>query len=397
MNDDSTKRENFYALYIHIPFCRRKCNYCDFVSWIPSPQEYDEYEELLKIEMKMWMERVNPENIRTIYIGGGTPSFFGERRISSVLRDWIHRFTDLKEFSIEVNPDSLTKSFLDEMRALGVNRISIGIQSFSDRLLNILGRIHSAKDAIRALDLLETFPFLISADLMMGVPGQKLEDIERDLKILVSYPVSHISVYILELENGVPLAKMIKDGVLELPTDKETEEMFTFTHNFLKDKGFSHYEISNYSIPGFECRHNLSYWRGNYYIGVGVSAASYLPFDPLDGIYEKTRLKNEKSLKSYSRKLAEGELPVAETERIKGLTEVYEKFMLALRTRSGLAISEIEKIFGKRAEKLIRELEMEGLINDRISLKIPCEKWLLYNTIMARTFSIIEEFIEASQ
>lgn len=397
MNDDSTKRENFYALYIHIPFCRKKCHYCDFVSWTPSPSEDNEYEKLLRKEVELWMDRIEPESIRTLYIGGGTPSFFGEKKITGVLRKWIDRFQEIREFSIEANPESLTKSFLDEMKTLGVTRVSLGIQSFSDTLLNILGRIHSAKDALNALSLLETYPFLISADIMIGIPSQKVEDVERDLKIIISYPVSHISVYILELEEGLPMIKKIKEGKLTLPSDKEVEEMFMLAHDFLKDKGLSHYEISNYSIPGFECKHNLSYWKGEYYIGVGVSAGSYLPFDPVTDVEGKVRIKNEKGMKGYSKKIVNGEIPVGEKESIDKLTEVYERFMLALRTRSGLRVSEIEKFFGGRTDALIKRLKNEGLITDRISIRIPCKKWLLYNPIMTKTFCIIEKFMKASQ
>ncbi len=302
MNDDSTKSKNFHvqnipSLYIHIPFCRKKCFYCNFISWIPNNKwEIERYMGLLKKELRMWEERDSMEEILTIYIGGGTPSLLNGSLINELL-DICGNSKKIKEITVEVNPDSLNEDFL-KILSSKVTRISIGVQSFNEKNIEALGRAHTSKEARDSIEMVKKYPFILSVDLLMGIPGQRLEEFEKDLNVLLQYMPHHISIYILQPEEDTKLYRMIKTGRLPEQKDEEIADMYNLLCESMREKGYHHYEISNFALSGYECLHNKNYWEGGFYMGAGISSASYLPIGVFSQEYP-LRTKNFSSLKDY--------------------------------------------------------------------------------------------------
>ncbi|MGN0107148.1 MAG: radical SAM family heme chaperone HemW [Hominilimicola sp.] len=262
------------GLYIHIPFCAQKCKYCDFVSFAGKETLADGYIKALKREA----EEYRGERIDTIFIGGGTPSVLTAEQIREVTRICFDTFdvTADYEFTIETNPGTLDDSKITAMLDGGINRVSVGVQSFNDDELHKIGRIHDAQMAYNTIWHLKKMGFLnINLDLMTALPGQTMESLKNTLKTAVSLPVSHISAYSLIIEDGTPLEREYSKGQLILPDEDTDREMYAYTVDFLKKNGFLQYEISNFAKEGFECRHNIKYWTGEEYIGLGTAAHSY--------------------------------------------------------------------------------------------------------------------------
>lgn len=262
------------GLYIHIPFCAQKCKYCDFVSFAGKETMADEYIKALKREA----EEYRGEKIDTVFIGGGTPSVLTAEQIKEVTRmcfEVFDVFADY-EFTIEANPGTLDDSKITAMLEGGINRISVGVQSFNDAELRKIGRIHDAETAYNTIWHLKKMGFLnINLDLMTALPNQSMESLKNTLETAVELPVSHISAYSLIIEDGTPLEKEYSKGQLVLPDEDADREMYAYTVDFLKKNGFLQYEISNFAKIGYECRHNIKYWTGEKYIGLGTAAHSY--------------------------------------------------------------------------------------------------------------------------
>lgn len=332
------------GIYIHIPFCRQKCPYCAFYS-----VAYDEplayaYADLLAGEA----EKIGGK-VSTMYIGGGTPTVLEEASLKKTLHS-LKRFTgDKIEFTVEANPESLSsdklKLFLDE----GVNRLSIGVQSFNDDKLRKLGRIHTAKDAIRAIDNSRKAGFKeISADFIFGVCGETIAEWRSELKKAVRFPVKHISCYSLTYEENTALFSA-RNKKKALPLDEETvAEMYEYTLDFLPEQGFEHYEVSNFAKEGHRCRHNLNYWDNGPYIGLGASAVSYL-----GGV----RQANVADINEYIERVKAGKSPAASSERLSGIDSAKETAALKIRTKEGIDL----KWFKKKTGFDFRGLEKDAL------------------------------------
>lgn len=263
------------GIYIHIPFCRQKCRYCDFVSFAGREKYADKYIDALTREAREYKN----EKADTIFIGGGTPSLLTEKQLKR-LTDMCFDTFDVAanyEFTVEANPGTLDDGKIAAMLEGGVNRISVGVQSFNDAELRALGRIHNAEMAYNTIWHLKNMGFLnISLDLMTSLPDQTKETLKNTLDTAVSLPVSHISAYSLIIEENTPLEREYRAGCLNL-TDEETDrEMYEYTIDFLSKNSFNQYEVSNFAKNGFECRHNIKYWSSEKYIGLGVAAHSYM-------------------------------------------------------------------------------------------------------------------------
>lgn len=263
------------GLYIHIPFCRQKCKYCDFVSFAGKEHMSDKYLYALEKEAREY----EGESVDTIFIGGGTPSMLSPEQITRLANMCLTIFdvSDNYEFTIEANPDSVTDEKLDAMHRGGINRISVGVQSFKNDELKAVGRIHDAETAYNTIWNIYKHGFSnINIDIMTALPCQAMESLKDTLKTAVSLPVSHISAYSLIIEEGTPIEREYSQGKLILPCDDEDREMYAYTVKFLKEHCFAQYEISNFSKKGMECRHNIKYWTGEEYIGLGAAAHSYI-------------------------------------------------------------------------------------------------------------------------
>ena len=314
------------GFYVHIPFCKRRCLYCDFYSTILLPRR-GEYVDALLQEITERKKELN-ELIKTIYLGGGTPSVLDSIDIFRILRTI--GTDDAEEITMEINPGDADLKYLREIRQCGVNRLSIGIQSFKDDLLQLIGRRHSAIQAINAVHMAQEAGFdNISIDLMYALPSQKMSLWEADIEIALRLGVQHISSYGLMYEEGTTLTKKKEQGELEV-VDEDTENaMYDYLCKRLKKAGYVHYEVSNFALPGYESKHNSSYWNGTPYIGVGAGAHSYLP---------PVRSWNKSDMSAYIKKVNKGILQ-QDKETLTEKDMYNEQIMLGLRTAKGCMLS----------------------------------------------------------
>ena len=316
------------GLYVHIPFCKKRCLYCDFYSTTLLVRRA-EYVEALIEEIKQRKDEA-AEPIRTIYLGGGTPSTLEIADIARILQTI--GIQDSEEITMEMNPGDVTKPYLDDIRNAGVNRISIGIQTFDDELLARIGRRHSANQAVEAVRMAKQAGFdNISIDLIYALPGQTMVSWERDIEIALQLGVQHISSYGLIYEEGTALTRMRDEGAIE-PIDEETENtMYDVLCMRLKEAGFVHYEVSNFALSGFESKHNSSYWNGTPYIGVGAGAHSFI---------RNVRSWNPDDLDAYIRGSMAHDL-IRESETLTERDRYNEYVMLGLRTDKGVDMETI--------------------------------------------------------
>jgi oxygen-independent coproporphyrinogen-3 oxidase len=299
-----------WGLYVHIPFCRHKCFYCDFASYAGREGSMARYTDALKAELERravpLAGRYGPP--RTVYLGGGTPTALPEtlmaRLLAAIRRSLFPSGgAGPLEFTVEANPGTVDASYLSMLRQSGVSRISFGVQSFDDSLLRRIGRIHTAVQAEEAFRAARQAGFAnISLDLMYGLPGQTLDDLRDSVEKAVALGPDHISIYGLQVEEGTVFFRERESGRLTLPTEQEAEEMYDFMTRRLPEAGYARYEISNFARPGFESRHNLSYWQDVPYLGIGAAAHSYLA-----GV----RYENERELSAYLEPCRGGEEPRA--------------------------------------------------------------------------------------
>jgi oxygen-independent coproporphyrinogen-3 oxidase len=329
------------GLYIHIPFCLRKCLYCDFPSVAGREELYDSYITALGREFAGWGGVLSANAVDTVYIGGGTPTALPAAllaRLGKILRDRVP-IAAVKEFTVEANPGTLTPEKLAVLRESGVNRLSLGVQAFDDEVLAAAGRIHSAAEALAAVAMAADAGITnLSLDLMYGLPGQSLASFRAGLEQAAKLPVSHLSVYGLKVEEGTPFACRQAKGELPLPDEDEEEAMYELTASFLPTHGFARYEISNYAGDGAACRHNLKYWRYRPYLGLGAAAHSF---------WQGERLANTAAVDDYIRLALAGASPLAERERPGHLTAMAEYAFLALRTAAGLDYADFAACFGE--------------------------------------------------
>ncbi|HIE59581.1 MAG TPA: radical SAM family heme chaperone HemW [Hydrogenothermaceae bacterium] len=320
------------GIYIHIPFCSLKCPYCDFLSITNTDQNlHKKYINFLIKELRLYKNKFQ-FNIETIYFGGGTPSLISSNLIEKVIRFIKENFTCIQnlEITLEANPNTLSLEEIKILKEAGVNRISIGNQSFNRKTLQKLGRDHNQKQTVKLIDnCIKAEITNINLDLIYGVEDQNLKDLKKDLNRYTNLPITHISAYMLTAYNDTPLGSMVLDGKYKLPGEEETIEMFYLINETLEKKGFYRYELSNWAKKGYECKHNIFYWVDEYYLGVGVSASSYI---------KDFRFTNTKNLSAYFEKLSNNELPVEYKEKLTKKDKNFEKVMLGLRTIWGVEL-----------------------------------------------------------
>ena len=327
------------GIYLHIPFCKRRCIYCDFYSTTMDGRK-DEYISALCHELSMRQHYLKDERIKTIYWGGGTPSQLEERHFRTVF-DTLARHYELQpdaEITLEANPDDLTPAYIHMLRRLPFNRISIGIQTFDDETLRLLHRRHTAAQAIDAVRRCQDTGFEnISIDLMYGLPKESLQSWEHDLCQAISLHVQHLSAYHLIYEEGTELWRLRRQHRVEEVDEDSSLAFFNLLMDKMKQAGFEHYEISNFALPGRYSRHNSSYWDGTKYMGCGAAAHSF------NGV---SRQWNIASLELYIKGIREGTIP-AEVEQLDVHTRYNDRIITAIRTSKGLLLPALEKEFGK--------------------------------------------------
>lgn len=315
------------SVYVHIPFCESKCVYCDFYSIIRK-DNVDKFLKALSKEIRSRLAEIS-ENyyLSTIYFGGGSPSLLNPEHIYDILFEILSSFprkSEKIEITLEANPGHLTGSKLREYLSAGVNRLSIGVQSFFDDDLKFLSRIHSSQEALKTIEEAHKAGFSnINIDLIFNLPGQTRKKWKQNLQIAASQPIAHVSPYSLIVEKGTILNKMIIDGKITIGDTDFDANLYELTMEFLSSRGFVHYEVSNFARPGYECMHNLAYWNYEDYIGFGPSARSFI---------NKTRIWNYSSLNFYINSLAENNDATAGREFIDDNKIAIEFIMMGLRT-----------------------------------------------------------------
>lgn len=335
-------------LYIHLPFCRSKCRYCDFASWSGKESLMPRYVEALLQEAATMAATLPALPIETIFLGGGTPSTLPPELLDSLLvglRQFFP-FDAVKEFTTEANPGTLTHDWLMVARKHGVNRLSLGMQAAQPALLKQLGRIHTTAQVAEAVALSRDAGITnISLDLMFGLPGQTMRDWQESLDTALSLQPNHLSCYGLIPEEGTPLFADLEAGRLSLPDEEEERAMYDNTLRRLSSAGFVQYEISNFARPGYACQHNLGYWRQVHYIGFGASASSMLPTN--DPSFAYIRQTNPPNIADYLQMVHAGDWHRRETESITPKEARFETMMLGLRTTQGVSETTFAQMHGQ--------------------------------------------------
>ena len=323
------------GIYIHVPFCRHKCSYCDFVSYPDKINYAEAYMACLYKELKMRGEELKNYEFDTVYFGGGTPSYIPPKLILGAMNQIrsCFKLAENAEVTLELNPGTIGEAKVETYLKAGINRFSIGLQTAIDDQLADLGRIHNARDYVYATNLLKGQNF--STDVMLGLKNQTKEDIEKTIELAAACGSKHISMYALTVEDGTPIYTDYLNG--ELPDSDEVAEMYEFGRKLLEEKGFKRYEISNFAIPGYESKHNWNYWKRGEYIGVGVSASSFIA---------GRRFTNTFDLDEYMKCLISGFFPAVTSEEVDENDAKFEFIMLALRTSKGVSMKEYQAKFG---------------------------------------------------
>ena len=350
------------GFYLHIPFCKSKCIYCDFNSSAQKDDCIEPYIKAVKKEIEEYAKQNKDVLIKTIYIGGGTPSYIKEKYIKEIIETIRSNFEIIPnaEITIEINPGTVNRRKLNTYYKAGINRLSIGLQSTNDKLLKQLGRVHDFEDFLETLRLANTIGFSnISADCMIGLPNQTIYDVEETLNVLINLRLTHISVYSLIVEPNTPLEKKINSGELKLPDEEIERYMYWFAKRKLEENGYLHYEISNFAKPLFRSKHNLDCWNQKEYKGFGVSASSY---------ENEIRYTNISSIEKYVENVQNGQFKKNYIVEEKQDREVMMKeyMLLGLRKITGVSINQFRKKFGTipifKYNKEITKLTNEGLI-----------------------------------
>lgn len=350
------------SLYIHIPFCESKCKYCSFVSRVGTDAEKREYVASLLKEIELQAKKYNPFfAVYSIYIGGGTPSCLDDGEILKILQHCYKHFTvkNEAEITIELNPNSVTDNKIREYILAGVNRFSIGLQCTNGKVLRLMGRAHTVGDFDAVVARVRSRGITnISADVMIGYPGQTMNDVKDTVNHLIKLNIPHISSYMLSVEENTPLETMVNKQLAYLPSEKTVINMYTMANKMLAGHGYTRYEISNFAKTGYESRHNTIYWNGGAYLGLGVAAHSYI-----DGV----RFSNTENIAEYNSCIEiRKKVPTASVQELTK-EEIKDEFvMLSLRTEKGIDTNLYEEKFGedflaKNADKLKEFIKM-GLI-----------------------------------
>jgi oxygen-independent coproporphyrinogen-3 oxidase len=369
------------SAYIHIPFCEHICHYCDFNKFFIQNQPVDSYLKALKTEMIRTIEQEGRSRLETIFIGGGTPTALSVQQLEFLMNS-IH--TALQpdresiEFTVEANPDELTPEKLACLKEAGVNRLSIGVQTFEDELLNTIGRVHKTEDVFRAVEQARKAGFYnISLDLMFGLPGQTAQHLEKSLQTALSIDAEHYSVYSLIVEPKTVFYNLQQKGRLHLPAQETEAEMYEIVMDKMKQHQIEQYEISNFAKPGFESRHNLTYWNNEHYFGFGAGAHGYV---------NGKRTVNARPLKKYMELIDEKGLPYTEVHAVSDQEKVEEEMFLGLRKTAGVNKQTFEEKFGRPVEAFFAEsllkLEKKGLIlNGKTHISLTHQGKLLGNEV----------------
>ncbi len=367
------------SLYIHIPFCIKKCIYCDFLSVPYDEETAAAYMDAVSRELDMRQREA--QTLQTVYIGGGTPTTIPAPALAGLIRKIMDSFgmASYAEVTVESNPGTLDRDVVKELSDAGMNRLSIGVQSLDNDELKLLGRIHTVEDALRAIASARRANVEnMSIDLIYGIPGQTHDVWLRTIGMALELSPAHISAYELTPEGATPLVDLISQRRLEKPDEDSTIRMYYSAIEKLNAGGYNHYEISNFAKPGFECRHNLNYWNRGDYIGIGAGAHSFVRGE---------RIKNTGDIRKYIRTLLEGKLPEQESTVISRKDAIKETVFLGLRKTEGLDAGEFIEAFGVDLGEASKELVADGLLEPhRGRVRLTQKGIVISNAVIIKLF-----------
>ena len=353
------------ALYVHIPFCKQICAYCDFAKVIYQKKFVNDYFESLFFELK----KIPKKKYDTIYIGGGTPSCLPLHLLSTLLQKLQKKLKKNYEFSIESNVEDLNESFLKTIQKYGINRLSIGIQTFQEAFIQLCHRKHTLEQAINNVKLAAQFIENINVDMIYGFPFQRFEDVQEDLDILVHLPIKHISYYSLIIEPNTLFYQRYR----EMEDDKLQAKMYLYIYHYLKKHGFCRYEISNFSQKGYQCKHNLTYWHNQHYDAIGLYASGYL---------SNQRYTHTRNLSYYNQKQYQLEITSLSLE-----DQMFEEIMLYLRLDQGLNLNQFKQKyqvdFMEKYKEIVKKFEQQKWLKvSKTKIKTTLKGSLMLNQIL---------------
>ncbi|MGA7617161.1 MAG: radical SAM family heme chaperone HemW [Thermoanaerobaculia bacterium] len=355
MNFDLAAESGHLGLYVHLPFCRIRCSYCPFA--ISTDLSLEEaYVRALVSEIAL--RRAERARVETLYFGGGTPSRLsagGLEKVVAAIRG-AYQLQDGLEFSLEANPEDVDEEAVERWKTLGIDRVSIGVQSFHDPELFPLGRGHGRTKAIEALRVAVRSGLRVNVDLMIGLPHQTRRSFEESLRIAIDEGAGHLSLYILDLEVGTALEKQVRHGRTALPEDELTAELYLHAIEESERRGLRHYEISNFARAGEESRHNLKYWQREHYLGVGLGSHSFVG---------EERFANTREVREYIARLGEGKVPTVFSESLGEEEQRRERIFLSLRQTAGIGYAELIELTGREGTEWTRRGTSEGWLQQR--------------------------------
>lgn len=367
------------SLYIHIPFCRNRCFYCDFTTYVAPKPEVEAYIVSLERELEM-LGTETKASLKTVFVGGGTPTYLTTSQLDRVFQA-LHRNFRLEhnaEVTVEANPGTVSKDKLQLLQTAGVNRLSFGAQTFDDNLLMAIGRSHDASTVIESVELAQQCGIdRVSLDLMFGLPDQTLNSVRRAVKQCIALGIDHISAYWLKVEQGTPFAKWQDQGYLPLPGEDAEADMYELVQTLLGEAGLEQYEVSNFARPGEEARHNLVYWRNQPYLAAGVSAHAYV---------HGNRYENVTSLLDYALQIRGGQRPLQDQYPVSAAEAAENTMMLGLRLAAGVNVDDFELRHGVACDTLFhsqlqRLQEMGVLILDGRRIRVLPHAYAVANVV----------------
>jgi oxygen-independent coproporphyrinogen-3 oxidase len=387
------------SLYLHIPFCKRRCFYCDFAITTGGEKLKQEYVDALCQEIAFTVAEVPPvEALQTIFFGGGTPSLLSVSQVAQILETITTYFAIAPnaEISLEANPGTVSLESLKGYRHLGINRISLGAQAFQQELLDLCGRGHSVSDIYEAVDMLKNADFdNFNLDLISGLPNQSMKDWELSLKEAIALQSTHLSIYDLTIEEGTAFRKRYQSGDAPLPTDSRTVEMYIYAHELLSTSSYQHYEISNYAKSGYQVRHNLTYWHNQPFYGMGMGATSYL---------DRQRIDRPNKIRPYLEAIAKWQTEGIgfKSPIISDVEELMDTLMQGLRLAKGMSLEGLRQKYGvelcDRVVSCLEKYVSKGWVkfinsskddqNDRVLLTIP-DGWLFSDVAIADLYETL--------
>lgn len=347
------------GLYVHIPFCERKCNYCDFYSLVKTSELENRYIDALIHEIKSYKDKCREYEVDTVFIGGGTPSYLKPENIKLIMQEINNTFliSNDCEITIEANPNSIDKDKVLQYKSCGINRISLGIQSLDDNILKSIGRLHDSEEALKAIrDIKEAGISNINADIMFGIPSQSVENIINSLSKIIEEDVKHISFYSLKLEEGTPMFSMEEKGLIKTLDDDIEREMYYAGRECMEISGYMQYEISNFSKENYECKHNIKYWTGGEYIGFG-------PFS--HSCFEDKRYNNISNINIYCENINNPQIYRQLNEVLNKESKIFEYIMLGLRMNKGISIDDFNKKFETNFLEIYKN-QIDKLLNNNL-------------------------------